>query len=1070
MLCWPEGPAKAMGVVKTWCLLRNMLDLLLMKLIRYYFLILHCDQGHRVTVHCDQGHRVIMDFWTWLHTRFSENLRQHKDEGHEGIRYELAKPRYRSSIILVVQGLYRRRYGRRDAKILSWPSSLTTPVYFLLACAPRYVSFSVKLNRREPVGNCFISTGREDEPYRLYSPCLTEAWGYHRQGSCQAGFGAALTSNGNRLYVGAVGSWYWQGQVFYKNLLNRAEAASTNEGPQRDDMSYLGYSMDSGHFNGDIHEDIVVGMPRGNDLTGQVVVLDHQLNILYNITGDQIGSYFGYSVTVNDFNADGLDDVAVGAPWYTDPGAPSGDYDVGAVVVFAQTKQHNFRVVTQLQGHRTRSHFGVSVASLGDIDLDGFGDLAVGAPYDGQLARGGVYIYRGTAKGLDSKPSQILLAEEFTQYPLLTFGWSLSGGEDLDGNEYPDLLVGAYVSNRALVFRTRPVVNVTAQIRWKSESGAVDLEERPCSLQDGTAVPCVPLHYCLQYSGINVPKEMILSISLSLDVLSDVNKRMFFLKREGRHQHNTTTSLRKDVNSCDDIYVYALADPGDKLTPLVAELKYQLGRESHVPPAERLRAVLAPSPPRDDETNVLPIHQAAIHIRNNCGNDNVCVPDLRTKASISGSEYIHGSLSDVLLTLDVANHREDAFQARVRIRIPKGIPYSKFSVLQNTNNDHTPICYSNFTLSNATYEEVLCELGNPLPAGAKVKLQLSFQPNPAVIAVEALDFNVTSISANEEHETNIRDNHVALALPVISRSHIDIKGLSLPDGQFIDYNASRFGEGLLGPGGTITHEREAGPEVMHVYDVTNQGPSDLTSATLHLLWPTRTVAGDPLLYLMDAPAVSGPAICHSAPNVNYLNIQVEESSYDHLLGSPNLGVEDAPGSLFLQNRLHNVQDQFQKQRQRRDLSIAPPTLDEALSCGGTTNCTIVTCTVDPFTAGDNVVLRVRSRLWVDTIEKLGMSELKISSRLVIVNGQKESGTSHPNFWSGTVTSVVRVGPEKESRSLSWLIVLGAVLAGLLLLAILCAILWSCGFFKRRRPQESSESEPLNGHTWSNGKS
>ena len=37
------------------------------------------------------------------------------------------------------------------------------------------------------------------------------AWGYHRQGSCQAGFGADLAPGGNWTFIGAVGSWYWQG-------------------------------------------------------------------------------------------------------------------------------------------------------------------------------------------------------------------------------------------------------------------------------------------------------------------------------------------------------------------------------------------------------------------------------------------------------------------------------------------------------------------------------------------------------------------------------------------------------------------------------------------------------------------------------------------------------------------------------------------------------------------------------------------------------------------------------------------------------------------------------------------
>lgn len=44
--------------------------------------------------------------------------------------------------------------------------------------------------------------------------------------------------------------------------------------------------------------------------------------------------------------------------------------------------------------------------------------------------------------------------------PLKTFGGSLSGGVDLDGNKYGDLVVGAFESDIAIVLRARPVINV----------------------------------------------------------------------------------------------------------------------------------------------------------------------------------------------------------------------------------------------------------------------------------------------------------------------------------------------------------------------------------------------------------------------------------------------------------------------------------------------------------------------------------------------------------------------------------------------------------------------------------
>lgn len=69
--------------------------------------------------------------------------------------------------------------------------------------------------------------------------------------------------------------------------------------------------------------------------------------------------------------------------------------------------QRNFQLSVQLMGDRSRSHFGLSLAALGDLNRDGYGDLAVGAPYAGEAARGGVYIFLGGPKGLAKTPSQV---------------------------------------------------------------------------------------------------------------------------------------------------------------------------------------------------------------------------------------------------------------------------------------------------------------------------------------------------------------------------------------------------------------------------------------------------------------------------------------------------------------------------------------------------------------------------------------------------------------------------------------------------------------------------------------
>ena len=49
----------------------------------------------------------------------------------------------------------------------------------------------------------------------------------------------------------------------------------------------------------------------------------------------------------------------------------------------------------------------LSLAALGDINLDGYSDVAVGAPYDGVDGRGAVYIFHGSARGVRAKYTQV---------------------------------------------------------------------------------------------------------------------------------------------------------------------------------------------------------------------------------------------------------------------------------------------------------------------------------------------------------------------------------------------------------------------------------------------------------------------------------------------------------------------------------------------------------------------------------------------------------------------------------------------------------------------------------------
>lgn len=166
------------------------------------------------------------------------------------------------------------------------------------------------------------------------------------------GFSAAIPDEGNsRLYIAAPGLWYWQGGVYSQNIQNLTDRPNSPEGPAHMDNFQLGYSTAAGDFTGDGVDDIVVGAPRANGLIGQVTIYDDKIQHIINLTDSdgQRGQYFGASLAVVDLNKDGLDDLIVGSPFYTDyttvldvkTQEHKPQYDIGKIYVYIQSSAVN---------------------------------------------------------------------------------------------------------------------------------------------------------------------------------------------------------------------------------------------------------------------------------------------------------------------------------------------------------------------------------------------------------------------------------------------------------------------------------------------------------------------------------------------------------------------------------------------------------------------------------------------------------------------------------------------------------------------------------------------------------
>ncbi|MEA3410065.1 MAG: hypothetical protein U9R74_00820, partial [Pseudomonadota bacterium] len=162
---------------------------------------------------------------------------------------------------------------------------------------------------------------------------------------------------------------------------------------------------------------------------------------------------FGSSLTVADFNRDGVDDVAIGVP-----GKDIGDFiNTGMVVMLMGSPFGGFSSYGAFAfvdvPLKDSDLFGSSLAA-GDFDGDGNTDIAIGNPFDDAVAKDAgavkVFFNNGDAPGFEARNQlwrNLPKAEEDDH-----FGRALIAA-DFDGNGVDDLAIGTPDEDQELRFR-----------------------------------------------------------------------------------------------------------------------------------------------------------------------------------------------------------------------------------------------------------------------------------------------------------------------------------------------------------------------------------------------------------------------------------------------------------------------------------------------------------------------------------------------------------------------------------------------------------------------------------------
>ncbi|XP_074767487.1 integrin alpha-6 isoform X5 [Athene noctua] len=913
----------------------------------------------------------------------------------------------------------------------------------VVTCAHRYEKrqyVNTVQETRDIIGRCYVLsqdlTIKDDMDNGVWSFCDGRLRGHEKFGSCQQGVAATFTRDYHYIVFGAPGTYNWKGvvraeqknQTFYDlGIFDDGPYEVGDESRQDKNLvpvpanSYLGFSLDSG--KGIVSQNemtFVSGAPRANH-SGAVVLLKKEknqraLSLEHMFEGEGLASSFGYDVAVVDLNNDGWQDIVVGAPQYFDR---SGDIG-GAVYIYInqQGKWEGVKPV-RLNG-TTDSMFGLAVENVGDVNQDGYPDIAVGAPYDGF---GKVYIYHGSKNGINTKPAQILDGEKTgTDF----FGYSIAGNMDLDKNSYPDIAVGS-LSDSVSVFRSRPVISIKRSITVQPDK--IDLKKK--NPEDPSEI-WMDVKACFQYTAN--PRDLNPRIKINYTFEAENERRQLGLPSRVRFkdhlsdQFTASTTLRgQNSKECVTTKLVLQEKIKDKLRPIPVSVSVKIaGLESSSPSTRKEKALPDLIPilnSNESETKTTKVE----FLKEGCGEDNECHSNLKLQyrfCTREGNEdrftylpiengmpvLVLKDQKDIALEITVTNSPsdaknpqkdgEDAYEAKLIATFPDSLTYSAFREMRGYPEKQLT-CGANQNGSQAE-----CELGNPFKRNSNVTFYLILSTTKVNVDTTDLDINLKL----ETTSTQVNSTPITASAKVVLELLLSLTGVAKPSQVY-------FGGNIVGES-AMKSEDNIGNLIEYEFRVTNLGRPLKTfgTASLDIQWPKEISNGKWLLYLMKIDSKGLEKESHNSRRKR----EVAEKQI----------TDSKTFSLFSERKY------------------------KTLDCNVNARCVDIKCPLKGLDSKASIVLR--SRLWNSTFleEYSKMNYLDILVRASISVPAAAKNVKLTNEVAQVRVTVFPAKPVALYTGVPWWIIAVAIFAGILMLALLVFLLWKCGFFQRSRYEDS----------------